>query len=256
MSGTWQRSPQLKQASEVGTAGDAPDGAVPDSMDTASQALLVDSSHSPTSSAPRPPSPPPSANGTGDLQSSHLVETPASTIAVPTAGKNTIKARSAVDEEKLRRQAHASLTLVSQSDFWERMGYRGECALDVTGFFTLQVSGAKSIQRHKHKDDDAGSHIDSTTAQKGQLPPAIVERIHKALLNTDFANLQLAIEGSLDWMSSTRTLIQGEIGEEASETCFGEVRAKDPAAVAATQAKREREVENVTVLQPRKKKRA
>ncbi|WVR03721.1 hypothetical protein IAU60_000716 [Kwoniella sp. DSM 27419] len=50
------------------------------------------------------------------------------------------KERERLEEEKLRKEAHLALSKVSADEFWERIGFRQECASgDVTGFFTLEV---------------------------------------------------------------------------------------------------------------------
>ena len=144
-------------------------------------------------------------------------------------------------EEAERRMADSALTRVGVDEFWERMGFRQECACgDVTGFFSLEVISPSS-----------GSTSLDPVASTTDLPLAIVDRLHTALLNCDFGSKPLAIEGTDIWISSAQAIVTDQIGSNGWKVCTSEFAAKeglqnDPV------VKRKDEV--VTMLQPRKKK--
>ena len=160
------------------------------------------------------------------------------------------KERDAVDDEEDRRRAEAALGRVSAGEFWERMGFRQECASgDVTGFFTLSV-GRASFASEKDGSGTGGEPKKS----RSDLSLAILERLLEALLNVDFGSRGAAVEGSAIWLRSVEAIVRDEVGEEGWARCTGEVQGKVGlgAQVEAKVEKRKEEV--VTVLQPRKKK--
>jgi regulator of Ty1 transposition protein 109 len=205
--------------------------------------------------------------------------------------KASAHARNAKEDEMQRRADYAALARTSYAEYWERLGFRQECAQDTTGFFSCVV-GATAHRTGGTTDRSASQHsaecdtVNNTSPQTApprtrtpshpslpptrqpkadppnrrfQLPPTIVERLHKALLNTDFINAHLAQDGSAFWMDSMRRIVQDEIGAEGLSACMGVVRAKDREMVMKSERERDkgekRVGEVVTVLQPRKKKR-
>ena len=204
--------------------------------------------------------------------------------------KSQMQQREAKEEETQRRANSAALAHTSYEEYWERLGFRQECAQDTTGFFSC-VAGRPSGDgksssaagpgatdtgnlEPSSENDTASSNGGSTAQiprtsngphhvrhpdpapQKYQLPYTIVERLHKALLNTDFSNRQLAEEGSVYWMDSMQRIVGDQLGAEGLAASTGTVPAKDPTVGLKEAEKRAAEkVEAVTVLQPRKKKR-
>lgn len=139
-----------------------------------------------------------------------------------------------VEDEEDRKVTHAALAKVPPEEFWERLGFRQECTSgDVTGFFAMDVGG---------------DTCQTTTAHS--LPPTLVERLLKSLLNTDFGTRALAADGTKNWLESTRRLVVDEIGEAGWEACTASIEAKGD----IDTGERKRKEEIVTVLQPRKKK--
>jgi regulator of Ty1 transposition protein 109 len=163
--------------------------------------------------------------------------------------------KDAAEDEAERKLAHAVLSRTSKEEFWERMGFRQECASgDVTGFFTAQVSPVPPFTSRSETHMVTAS---DPTGSKNSLPHTIVDRLLTALLNTDFADLELAIEGSAAWTSSAKEIVSDEIGKEGWGSCVGTVVAKEgvKAQARSTGADREkRKEEAVTMLQPKKKK--
>ncbi|WVN87165.1 uncharacterized protein L203_102341 [Cryptococcus depauperatus CBS 7841] len=172
------------------------------------------------------------------------------------ATEKTKKEREAAEDAHRRKFEHKVLQNVAAQDFWERMGFRQECASgDVTGFFTLE-SSPSSIEQDK-KQVFAPSFSPDNALQEAAsnpcLPQAIVSRLLTALTNLDFANLQLAIEGSSIWFTQTHSIVSGEIGETGWQQCIGRVEGKshfkeDEETMKAIKR------EEVTILQPKKKK--
>ncbi|WVQ65004.1 uncharacterized protein L199_003174 [Kwoniella botswanensis] len=66
-------------------------------------------------------------------------------------------------EEELnqRQSSHIALSKIDKKEFWERIGFRQECAGDVTGFFTLEMSGKNKI------NGDIESEISKITGETG-----------------------------------------------------------------------------------------
>ncbi|KAI9632774.1 uncharacterized protein MKK02DRAFT_41084 [Dioszegia hungarica] len=157
-----------------------------------------------------------------------------------------------------RQQTHAALARITPAEFWERIGFRGECAFDVTGFFSLGVS-SPSPSVPAVPATATQTSADPAPAP-GHLSPAIVTRMQAALMNTDFHDLPNALEGSEAWLVSVAQIVGGETGEEAMvQHVEGVVEAKTAAeveAISGSGGKRGRVEEVVTMLQPRKKKKA
>lgn len=183
--------------------------------------------------------------------------------------KASRKKEEAAGDEAERKTSHSILSRTKPDEFWERMGFRQECASgDVTGFFTLIV-GPESASLAVHQKGDATipeadvteieeSQKASSSAPSGEivksslLPQAILDRLLTALLNIDFKSRDLAIEGTALWESAVKSIASDEVGLEAFERdCVGTIEATQGSEVVV---KRPREEVVVTMLQPRKKK--
>ncbi|WWD16407.1 hypothetical protein CI109_100833 [Kwoniella shandongensis] len=223
---------------------------------------------------------------TSTSDQSNTGETSAAQIKIKTK-----KEREAEEEESIRRSAHLTLSRVTPTEFWERMGFRQECASgDVTGFFTLESSAiSTSTSSSLDADTDTDHHsieskqktteatsstslgVETSSASTSasssgstptftpQLRQEITDRILVALTNIDFATLPLAKEGTEIWLNQVRSLVSGEVGQTGWERCNGDIEAKTEdevkaqlGAVGGTVRKQREEV--VTMLQPRKKK--
>lgn len=191
-------------------------------------------------------------------------------------GKNkTRKGREAEEDAAQRTFAENILHAVGIAEFWERMGFRQECASgDVTGFFTLESGSALRMGlERKHASGESSPATTTTATAKNVLallPQAITERLLTALTNLDFANPTLAVEGSTIWLEQTHSIVAGEVGEAGWEVCVARIEAKagqagqggqvgQAGAVIVTGAERigegvRKKEEVVTMLQPRKKK--
>lgn len=180
--------------------------------------------------------------------------------------KKTRKEREAEEDAAQRTFAENILHAVGIAEFWERMGFRQECASgDVTGFFTLESGSALGMGlERKHASGESSPATTTTATAKNVLallPQAITERLLTALTNLDFANPTLAVEGSTIWLEQTHSIVAGEVGEAGWEVCVARIEAKAGQAGAVIvagaerigEAVRKRE-EVVTMLQPRKKK--
>ncbi|RSH94792.1 hypothetical protein EHS25_004598 [Saitozyma podzolica] len=141
------------------------------------------------------------------------------------------KEREAAEDEAERKHASAALSKVSKEEFWERMGFRQECASgDVTGFFTAEVVSPTIHTAHSHSNSllsSADTHtgerstddpvtgtvpVDPPPTPDHALPHEIVDRLLTALLNTDFANQSFAVDGSAAWARSAKEVVSDEIG--------------------------------------------
>ena len=150
-------------------------------------------------------------------------------------------------DEDEKMDAHFALSRVTPEDFWERMGFRQECSSgDVTGFFTLFVDSSTT------ETETETIHPTEIRSLSTDLKPAITERLLTGLLNVDFGNRSLALEGSAIWLKSVHAIVRDELGEEGWQGCMGEVRGKVGLQSEVRGEKRKDEV--VTVLQPRKRK--
>lgn len=68
-------------------------------------------------------------------------------------GKKSRKEREADEEQHARTEAHAALAKVFKDEFWERIGFRQECASgDVTGFFTLESEASPRAKAEPSSD--------------------------------------------------------------------------------------------------------
>lgn len=194
------------------------------------------------------------------------------------ARPKTLKEREKQRSEKERKASEAALSRMSTEEYWERMGFRQECSSgDVTGFFHLEsvdqdtpatahtdagasteskpaAGTAAGMASAQVEEDGTGpSKTENGTASAScEIKAQIIDRIHQALLNTDFKTLDYAVEGSEIWRRSVESLVTGEIGQAGYDQCRGVVEAKEAAVRIASGAKVEGE--QVTMLQPRKRK--
>ncbi|KAJ9113940.1 hypothetical protein QFC19_000135 [Naganishia cerealis] len=139
-----------------------------------------------------------------------------------------VRERRRNDEMKLRQQDEAALTAVSWDDFWTRMGYRQECISgDVTGFFSMYVGlpvQANAVPEPITSPLRENKEIEPPQSAPHQISHPLFARIGAALLNHDFANLALAIEGTRRFLDQTENIVVAEIGEELWKTrCFARV---------------------------------
>lgn len=190
-------------------------------------------------------------------------------------GNKTRKEREAEEDAAQRTFAENILHAVGIAEFWERMGFRQECASgDVTGFFTLESRSVLGMGlERKHASGESSPATTTTATAKNVLallPQAITERLLTALTNLDFANPALAVEGSTIWLEQTHSIVAGEVGEAGWEVCVARIEAKagqagqrrqvgQAGAVIVAGAERvgegvRKREEVVTMLQPRKKK--
>jgi regulator of Ty1 transposition protein 109 len=180
--------------------------------------------------------------------------------------KKSRKDAEAAEDEAERRRAHAALARLPADEFWERMGFRQECASgDVTGFFSARVgpvtgevgAGAEGTEE---KERSAEPTSEEGEARARYEPPRsahavskpLVERILTSMLNTDFGTRVLAYAGTNQWLASTRALVIDEVGEARWDASTATIAPKTTAAAAPPPKRKE---ETVTMLQPRKKKR-
>ncbi|KAJ9122743.1 hypothetical protein QFC24_004172 [Naganishia onofrii] len=132
-----------------------------------------------------------------------------------------LKERRRNDELKLRQQDAAVLKAISWEDFWTRMGYRQECISgDVTGFFSMYVGlpvtvdgASKPTTSHKENEES-----EAPPTLPHQISHPLFARLGAALLNHDFADLSLAIEGTRRFLDQTENIVVAEIGEELWKT--------------------------------------
>lgn len=167
------------------------------------------------------------------------------------------KEKETAEEEEDRRIAESALSRVRTEEFWERMGFRQECSSgDVTGFFTLSVDSTlpstetSAVTPIPGPGEKGYTTIDPNRV-KTDLSPAILDRLHTALLNIDFGTRELALEGSVIWLRSVQAIVSDEVGEEGWKGCYGEVEGKVGSEVKIAEKRKE---QVVTVLQARKKK--
>ncbi|ORX35244.1 histone acetylation protein-domain-containing protein [Kockovaella imperatae] len=189
-------------------------------------------------------------------------------------------------DEADRKAAEGALSRISPDEFWERMGFRQECASgDVTGFFTLESSVTSSSPTKEKQstsreldrkssspiltDEDGPDGLAIAPPTSGSrpspnvllsssmdLPNELVDRILTSLLNCDFASQSLAIESTKIWSRGAKGIVIGEIGESGWETCIASISKKEGLDTGLTVKRKEEEELVVTMLQPRKKKRA
>lgn len=170
---------------------------------------------------------------------------------------NSAKHSKQAREEQDRQMAEKALSKVSSGEFWERMGFRGECISgDVTGFFSLVVDGDVRVDSQRERTDagrggdgdeekersnsfagaerdttrDAGTDQPASTEVRlhpdSTLTPQIVDRLLSALLNVDFHSLETALDATDLWLASVRAIVTDELGSVGLGGCVGTVEAK------------------------------
>lgn len=176
------------------------------------------------------------------------------------------KGRLQAEDEAERRFTQATLEKVSQGEYWERMGFRQECISgDVTGFFTLEYTArattTTTTKIHEEStsaplrthDQNTNSGVPSLPVSTN-LPPDIVDRLVRALLNTDFKSYTHAIDHTAVWDRAVHSVVVDEIGEEGYKACIATIPGKVIVGDQPVVAPIKRKEEQVTVLQVRKKK--
>ncbi|KAH7340674.1 histone acetylation protein-domain-containing protein [Rhizoctonia solani] len=121
----------------------------------------------------------------------------------PAQIKNTTHA-----EPELVRRGRLALSAVSAKEFWERMGFRQECALGaVTAFFVAVFEESEATQKP-----------DSKIANE-YIPLPTHTRIMQSLMNHAFSTPEKAIRSTQLLESSIRTLSDGVVAAvEGTET--------------------------------------
>ncbi|KAF8610781.1 hypothetical protein BDV93DRAFT_517879 [Ceratobasidium sp. AG-I] len=117
---------------------------------------------------------------------------PRSSTAVPAKG-------AAHTETELVRRGRQALAAVSAREFWERMGFRQECALGaVTAFFVAVF-----------ESNDPTSKVSDSKIFKECIPLPTHTRILQSLMNHAFSTPEKAIRSTQMLESSIRTLCDG-----------------------------------------------
>ncbi|QRV86580.1 regulator of Ty1 transposition protein [Ceratobasidium sp. AG-Ba] len=102
-------------------------------------------------------------------------------------------------ESELVRRGRQALEAVSAQEFWERMGFRQECALGAVTAFFVAVFENPSIT----------SKLSDTRQQKECIPLPTHIRITQTLMNHAFSTTEKAIRSTQMLESTIRTLCDG-----------------------------------------------
>ncbi|EIW66457.1 hypothetical protein TREMEDRAFT_35021, partial [Tremella mesenterica DSM 1558] len=164
------------------------------------------------------------------------------------------------DEDNIERQrSYNALSEISMKEFWERMGFRQECSSgDVTGFFSLTIY-EETVRATSEKEmtgtisTEHENMLDIRKERKGEdphLPPLVLSRLLETLLNLDFSTTSAGLESSATWLNSVENIVKSEIGVDGWESCKGFI----PAKIGMGVIEKKRVEREVTILQPRKKK--
>ncbi|RXK35005.1 hypothetical protein M231_07735 [Tremella mesenterica] len=95
--------------------------------------------------------------------------------------------------------------------------------------------------------------LDIRKERKGEdphLPPLVLSRLLETLLNLDFSTTSAGLESSATWLNSVENIVKSEIGVDGWESCKGFI----PAKIGMGVIEKKRVEREVTILQPRKKK--
>lgn len=129
-----------------------------------------------------------------------------STALTPAPAKNTTHT-----ESELVRRGRQALAAVSAREFWERMGFRQECALGaVTAFFVAMFE----------TNDPVAQALDSRTS-KEYIPLPTHARILQSLMNHAFSTPDKAIRSTQILESSIRTLCDGASSTSCEKDSIG-----------------------------------
>ena len=130
-----------------------------------------------------------------DPKSRFLDELANSTEALD--GRALKKPRKESTQEENADYKRNALDRTSIEEFWERLGFRQECASGrVTGFFFLYFkSDNHDTTNENKKDDDYGISIE------------LFHRIHDLLTNSDFISLESAKVATTSWNDNITSLI-------------------------------------------------
>ncbi len=152
-----------------------------------------------------------------------------------TSSLSEMKKAKKEDADEFRVEAGKMLEKVSYDEFWERMGFRQECASgDVTGFFGMGVlRGASFLPEASDKQEVGGEQLQdqvdefqdnlaSWRAAGGpshqpqpksfSVPPPVFARVMAALMNHDFGSRLLALNASEQFLTSIENIVDTELG--------------------------------------------
>jgi regulator of Ty1 transposition protein 109 len=162
-----------------------------------------------------------------------------------TSSLSEIKKARKEDHEEARADHARILEKVSYDEFWERMGFRQECASgDVTGFFGISMtpsdgerisqSSLATSDGHDLLSETVGKKVDHEAHEESQhfhtanrptphmpankpysVPPPIFARIMAALLNHDFGNRSLALISTQQFLTAVEKIVDTEIGSDS-----------------------------------------
>lgn len=155
-------------------------------------------------------------------------------------GRSLKKPRRESSKEENVSYKQNALDRISIEEFWERLGYRQECASGrVTGFFFLHFS---------REDGPIKEAIEANkTDQEIDISIELFHRIHDLLTNSDFHTFEGAVSATSSWLNKIRTLIDNSQAYIAPN-----VKVDNPEKVKATT---DTEPVKAQVLTVRKKKR-
>lgn len=129
------------------------------------------------------------------LNTTHPPGHPAMSTSLPASSKNTSHA-----ETELVRRGRQALAAVSAKEFWERMGFRQECALGaVTAFFVAMF------------EDPSPTNSSGSKISKEYIPLPTHTRIMQSLMNHAFSTPGKAIRSTQMLESSIRALCDGVV---------------------------------------------
>ncbi|CAE6466514.1 unnamed protein product [Rhizoctonia solani] len=195
----------------------APDSSPQSASDSPSQSRLkkrrrVDANNSPAK--PSDPDvnndsmPPVDENPTPDTPSATEKALPGAPL-VPPSGVPSQPKSNAHAEPELVRRGRLALSAVSAKEFWERMGFRQECALGaVTAFFVALFENSKAPVKSDAKIANEYTPLPTHT------------RILQSLMNHAFSTPEKAIRSTQLLETSIRTLCDGVVatpGESEAE---------------------------------------
>ncbi|TIA89098.1 hypothetical protein E3P99_02241 [Wallemia hederae] len=130
-----------------------------------------------------------------DPKSRFLDELANSTEALD--GRALKKPRRESNKEEDVSHKQEALDRTSIEEFWERLGYRQECASGrVTGFFFLQFAA----------DEQPRENVDDTETDSG-IAIELFHRIHDLLTNSEFITQDSATSATSSWIGNIKSLI-------------------------------------------------
>jgi hypothetical protein len=122
-------------------------------------------------------------------------------LSTPSSNAPTSSKHTAHVETELVRRGRQALAAVSAKEFWERMGFRQECALGaVTAFFVTMF-----------EDVETAANNSDSKVSKECIPLPTYTRIMQSLMNHAFSTPEKAIRSTHLLESSIRTLCDGAV---------------------------------------------